>query len=191
MLERCLASLGRQLQVHLTAAALTSTAYEDLQLLHAAELSPATAHSVVDTCSGSAVSALSISKQEHQQQQEQQQEAMEDEEAQAAPGYPVSGDNDIKQQQQQQQQRAGDGVLQPLPPRTPSQAAPSPPPVAAAAAAATGASPPRSRWLLPPGPHIPLLRRACEPSLEERFTKAGIPLALLNRAGQAGFGGTE
>ncbi|KAI8473916.1 MAG: pseudouridine synthase [Monoraphidium minutum] len=37
------------------------------------------------------------------------------------------------------------------------------------------------------GAHIPLLRRAREPSLEARFERAGIPLELLNRPGQAGF----
>jgi tRNA pseudouridine38/39 synthase len=37
--------------------------------------------------------------------------------------------------------------------------------------------------------HVPLLLRATEFSLAERFRKAGIPLELLNQPGRAGFEG--
>jgi tRNA pseudouridine38/39 synthase len=40
-----------------------------------------------------------------------------------------------------------------------------------------------ARWLAAKPPHIPLLKRATEPSMEERFRKAGIPLELLNQRG--------
>jgi hypothetical protein len=32
-------------------------------------------------------------------------------------------------------------------------------------------------------PHIPLLKRQTEPSMEERFEKAGFSIELLNQAG--------
>lgn len=40
-----------------------------------------------------------------------------------------------------------------------------------------------ARWLAPKPPHITMLKRATEPSIEERFRKAGIPLELLNQRG--------
>lgn len=40
-----------------------------------------------------------------------------------------------------------------------------------------------ARWLAARAPHILLRRRATEPSMEERFAKAGIPLELLNQRG--------
>jgi hypothetical protein len=40
-----------------------------------------------------------------------------------------------------------------------------------------------ARWLAAKPPHIKLLKRATEPSMEERFRKAGIPLELLNQRG--------
>jgi hypothetical protein len=42
-----------------------------------------------------------------------------------------------------------------------------------------------SRWLPPLPPHTPLLARATEPSIEERFANAGIDVALLNQPGGA------
>jgi hypothetical protein len=42
-----------------------------------------------------------------------------------------------------------------------------------------------SMWRPLRPPHAPLLKRATEPSLEERFGKAGISLELLNRPGGA------
>jgi hypothetical protein len=40
-----------------------------------------------------------------------------------------------------------------------------------------------SRWVSPTPQHIPLLKRATEPSMEERFEKAGISLEVLNYPG--------
>jgi tRNA pseudouridine38/39 synthase len=36
------------------------------------------------------------------------------------------------------------------------------------------------------GGHIPLLKRACEPSMEERFVRAGLDLATINQPGGGG-----
>jgi tRNA pseudouridine38/39 synthase len=40
-----------------------------------------------------------------------------------------------------------------------------------------------ARWLAAKPPHIAMQKRATEPSIEERFMKAGIPLELLNQRG--------
>ena len=40
------------------------------------------------------------------------------------------------------------------------------------------------QWLPPLPPHLPLRKRATEPSMEERFEKAGIDIELLNKPGQ-------
>jgi tRNA pseudouridine38/39 synthase len=40
-----------------------------------------------------------------------------------------------------------------------------------------------ARWLAAKPPHIAMHKRATEPSIEERFVKAGIPLELLNQRG--------
>jgi hypothetical protein len=40
-----------------------------------------------------------------------------------------------------------------------------------------------ARWLAAKPPHIAMRKRATEPSIEERFIKAGIPLELLNKRG--------
>lgn len=54
-----------------------------------------------------------------------------------------------------------------------------------------GSSSSSSRWLPPKVQHIPLLKRATEPSMEERFSKAGISLEVLNQPGGARFKGND
>lgn len=48
-----------------------------------------------------------------------------------------------------------------------------------------------TRWLPPKPQHIPLLKRATEPSMEERFSKAGISLEVLNQPGGARLKGDD
>lgn len=75
------------------------------------------------------------------------------------------GGSAVHQEQQQQQQEGGSALQQqPICRQTCSSS---------------------SRWLVPKPPHIPLLKRATEPSMEERFSKAGISLELLNQPGGA------
>jgi hypothetical protein len=40
------------------------------------------------------------------------------------------------------------------------------------------------QWVPPLPSHIPLMKRATEPSMDERFQKAGIDIELLNKPGQ-------
>lgn len=119
LLERNLTAVGKHLQQHLTAAALTSSIYEQLQQQR-------TVH-------------LAVSNQQAQQQQQQRSSHI-------LPSQPSS--------------LIGIGK--------------------ASSNSSSGSS---SRWMSRSLPHIPLLKRQTEPSMEERFEKAGFSIELLNQAG--------
>jgi len=130
VLERNLTTVGKQLQQHLAAAALTSSIYEQLQ-----------------------------------RQQQQQQQTM----SQAVGG---------QQGQQPLQQQQLSHILLSHPVNVTSSANKGGSNISSARSSSTS-----SRWMVKPLPHIPLLKRQTEPSMEDRFEKAGFSIELLNQAG--------
>lgn len=87
----------------------------------------------------------------------------------------------LSNQQHQQQQH----TLQQQQQQSVDRQQPTQPELGTVGSTALGAAGP-SRWLLPKPPHIKLAQRATEPSIEERFRKAGISLELLNQKGASG-----